>query len=117
VTVTPIRRRAAALLVALVLVPILAAAADAVVVRGRTSSWRPSSVSINRGERVVWRAVDGNHNVRSYGSNWNYARDLPEGTRVSKRFRSRGTFRFVCTIHGSVSGGTCSGMCGRVVVG
>lgn len=114
---TPMRRRAATLIVALVLVPSLAEAADAVVVRGRSSSWRPTSVSIARGERVVWRAVDGNHNVMSYGGNWSYARDLPEGERVRKRFRSRGTFRFVCTIHGSVSSGDCSGMCGRVVVG
>ena len=111
------RRLAAPLLVALVLVPTLAEAADAVVVRGRSSSWRPARVEIARGDRVVWRAVDGNHNVTSYGGNWSYARDLPEGTRVGKRFRSRGTFRFVCTFHGSVSGGTCDGMCGRVIVG
>jgi plastocyanin len=115
--VTRTRRRAATLIVALVLVPSLAETADAIVIRGRSSTWRPARVEIDRGERVVWRAVFGSHNVMSYGSNWNFVRDLPEGTRVGKRFRSRGRFRFYCSIHGNLAGGTCSGMCGRVVVG
>ena len=31
-------------------------------------------------------------------------------------FNSSGTFRFYCTIHGNVSGGNCTGMCGKVLV-
>ena len=107
-------------LLAVVFVTALAGSAQAVVIRGSLADggrWRPARVSIDRGDRVVWRAVDGDHNVRAYRGNWSYFRDLPEGERVRKRFRSRGTFRFVCTIHGNVADGTCSGMCGRVVVG
>jgi plastocyanin len=35
---------------------------------------------------------------------------------VSRRFRRTGTYRFFCSIHGNASGGTCTGMCGRVRV-
>ncbi len=41
----------------------------------------------------------------------------PGTSTAPRRFNKRGTYRFYCTIHGSVTGGTCSGMCGKVVVG
>ena len=107
-------------LLAVVFVTALAGSAQAVVIRGSLADggrWRPARVGIDRGDRVVWRAVEGNHNVRAYGGNWRYTRDLPEGERVRKTFRSGGRFKFFCAFHGVVSGVTCSGMCGRVVVG
>ncbi len=95
----------------------LAAPASAVtVIRGDGTQWRPSSVRIARGEVVRWKAVFRAHVVKSYGGNWTFRQSLAEGESVRHRFRSRGTFRFFCTIHGSVSGGVCSGMCGRVRV-
>lgn len=113
-------RRVAVALMSVLLTTALASVAEAAVIRGSTADggrWRPRSVTIDRGDRVVWRAVLGDHNVMSYRGNWDFNRDLPEGTRVSKRFRHRGTFRFYCSIHGNVLNGDCSGMCGRVVVG
>lgn len=98
----------------------LAGAAQAVVVRGSLADgglWRPARPSIDRGDRVVWRAVEGDHNVRAYGRNWSFFRDLQQGDRARKTFRSTGRFKFYCTIHGVVSGRTCDGMCGRVIVG
>ena len=63
-----------------------------------------------------WRAVEGSHTVKSRGTNWSYFRNLPVGTSVTRTFNRRGTFRYYCTIHGSVVNGVCSGMCGRIVV-
>jgi plastocyanin len=105
----------------LALVVLMAEAADATArIRGVLDDggrWRPRRVRIDRGERVVWRAVDGDHNVIAYGGNWTFSRDLPEGERVRRRFSERGRFRFYCSIHGSVIGGVCDGMCGRIRVG
>ncbi len=118
------RTQRAALAVALAAGLILASTgvADAVTVgvrgifNGTSFVWRPKTRSIGPGTTVRWRAVDGSHNVTSRGSNWSFFRSLPEGTSVTRTFRQRGTFRYLCTIHGNVSGGVCSGMCGRIVV-
>ena len=97
-------------------------AADAVTVgvrgifNGTRYVWSPKSRAIVPGTAIRWRAVDGSHNVKSRGSNWSYFRNLPRGTSVARTFNRRGTFRYFCTIHGSVSNGVCTGMCGRIVV-
>jgi plastocyanin len=93
-----------------------AASASAVTIRGSGTRWRPARVDIDRGDRVRWRAVSGTHTVRAYGGNWTFSARLDPGERVSRRFRQRGTYRFFCSIHGNVAGGTCTGMCGRVRV-
>ena len=96
-------------------------ASAAVVVRGTRASgnyvWRPKITRISRGTVVKWRAVIGSHTVKAYGGNWSFFRRLPNGTTVRRAFRHRGTFKFYCTIHGFLSGGVCSGMCGKIVVG
>jgi plastocyanin len=96
------------------------ASADTFRVRGLFDDgfvWRPKVRSIAVGDRIRWRAVEGNHNVKSRGANWSYFRDLPQGTAVARTFNRRGTFRYFCTIHGNVQDGVCTGMCGRIVVG
>jgi len=92
------------------------APATAVTIRGSGTQWRPARVNIDRGDRVRWRAASGNHTVRAYGGNWRFSRELAQGESVARRFRQRGTYRFFCSIHGSVSAGQCTGMCGRVRV-
>jgi plastocyanin len=96
--------------------------ADAVTVgvrgvfNGSRFVWSPAVKSINRGVIVRWRSVEGSHTVKSRGTNWSYFRNVPVGTSVARTFTRRGTFRYYCTIHGSVVNGVCSGMCGRIVV-
>jgi plastocyanin len=96
--------------------------ADAVTVgvrgvfNGTHFVWSPKVRTIARGTTVRWRAVDGNHTVKSRGANWSYLRNLPLGSSVARTFNRRGTFRYFCTIHGTVSNGVCTGMCGRIVV-
>lgn len=107
------------LVLATVLVAGGVAHADTLRVRGLFDGgyvWRPKTRSIVDGDRIRWKAVEGNHNVQSRGSNWSYFRNLPQGTSVTRTFNRRGTFRYYCTIHGNVQNGVCSGMCGRIVV-
>jgi plastocyanin len=111
------RAVASALAIVAVLASAPAAAADTTTVKGRGRDWRPAKVRIDRGDRVRWRGVSGTHTVRAWGGNWSFSERLRQGESVKRRFRSRGTFRFFCSIHGSVGGGMCSGMCGRVRVG
>lgn len=86
------------------------------IFNGTRFVWSPQTRSIVPGTTIQWRAVDGTHNVRSRGANWSYSRNLPNGASVARTFNRRGTFRYYCTIHGNVSNGVCSGMCGRIVV-
>ena len=107
-------------LVALVLMATLASAAT-FRVRARFIDndyrWRPKTLEVPTGSRVVWRIVEGTHNVRSIGSNWSKSSgNIAEGGSTSFRFDSRGTYRYRCTLHSELSSGTCTGMCGRVLV-
>ncbi|MCD6021859.1 MAG: hypothetical protein K0R20_1569 [Actinomycetia bacterium] len=96
--------------------------ADAVTVgvrgvfNGTRYVWKPKVRDVARTTTVRWRAVHGDHNVKSRGANWSYFRSIPNGTSVARTFNRRGTFRFYCTIHGNVANGVCSGMCGSIVV-
>jgi len=118
--IQPVRLLAVvAAILALLLGPIGPASAATARVRGLFDGsyvWRPKTRSIVEGDTIKWKAVEGNHNVQSRGSNWSFFRSLLEGTAVTRAFNNAGTYRYYCTIHGSVSGGTCSGMCGRIVV-
>ena len=116
--VTPIRKVLIVMACAGVLVVAAASAATATTVRGSGTHWRPATTSIARGGFIRWKAVSGNHIVKAYGSNWSYQRRIDQGEVTPRRtFNRRGTFRFFCSIHGNVSGGACTGMCGRIVVG
>jgi plastocyanin len=111
-----------ALVLAVAMTAGTAGTADAVTVgvrgifNGSRFVWSPAVRTINPGVIVRWRSVDGGHTVKSRGTNWSYFRNVPVGTSVTRTFNRRGTFRYFCTIHGSVVNGVCSGMCGRIVV-
>jgi plastocyanin len=114
-----IARTGRSVLVMATVVALLAMATPAAavqVVRGEGTRWSPASVSVSRGEAVRWRAVARGHVVKSLGSNWSYRRTIRQGESVRRVFDARGTFRFYCTIHGSLDGTRCVGMCGKVAV-
>ena len=116
------RKGLAALTIALALTAGTAGTADAVTVgvrgifNGSRYVWSPTAKAISRGVTVRWRSINGSHTVKSRGTNWSFFRNVPAGTSVTRTFNRRGTFRYYCTIHGSVVNGVCSGMCGRIVV-
>ena len=102
---------------ALVVGPVGAASATVdATVRGSGTSWNPARTSIHTGDTVRWKAVGSTHTVTAYGGNWSKDTRLSAGDTTRKTFNNSGTFKFYCTIHGDVSGGTCTGMCGRIVV-
>jgi plastocyanin len=93
-----------------------AQAAVAATIRGSGTSWNPTRVTINAGQTVRWKAVSGTHTVTAYGGNWSKNTVISAGETTRKTFKRTGVFKFLCTIHGDVSGGVCTGMCGRVRV-
>lgn len=113
----------AAVVLALVLLMPSPASSATFVVRARevssnTYRWRPARLEIAKGSKVVWRIVDGTHNVTATSNNWNKSTsNLVEGSKTAFTFRRNGTYRYRCTLHSSFSNGKCSGMCGKVVVG
>lgn len=81
--------------------------------------WEPASVSIAKGDTIVWANPTGkNHTVSSYGGNWSKSTQIGPGENTKKRFKKGGTFKFRCLVrgHSTLSDGRCIGMCGQVVV-
>ena len=80
--------------------------------------WRPKALSVPTGSRVVWKMVSGTHNVTSISNNWNKSSgNIGAGGTTAFTFNNGGTYRYRCTLHSTLSNGTCNGMCGKVVVG
>ncbi len=111
-----------AMAAAILLVLTYANPAQAVTVIKATDSltWSPSSVRVSTGATVRWTNPSTNtvrHRFKSYGHNWSFGPfNMPPGTSFHHTFNSTGTFKFFCTIHGSILNGVCSGMCGKVRV-
>jgi plastocyanin len=95
----------------------------AVLIRGVSTSngprWKPKSVSINKGAKVVWKAVSGPHTVTAYKGPWNKNTSLSRGEKTSFTFKKNGVYKYRCMIqgHSSLVNGVCTGMCGKVTVG
>ena len=104
------------------LIPHSGAATSRIKAAGSASSgfrWDPASKTVNKGDTVVWTNPTGkNHTVTAYGGNWSKNTQIAPGQQTSRRFTSRGTFKFRCLVrgHSAISDGRCVGMCGKVVV-
>ena len=110
----------AAAVIALVLALALPASAATVVKLTSVNRYKPGSVQIAKGGTIKWKNVSNKkHNIVAYSSNWNYKHTLLAGQAVTRRFASKGTFKYRCTVqnHSNLSGGNCSGMCGVIKVG
>jgi plastocyanin len=110
--------------VLLVTVLVLGSVASAATfrVRGKLTDsgyrWRPKTLSVPSGSRVVWKIVEGTHNVTSISNNWNKnSGNIGSGGSTAFTFNGGGTYRYRCTLHSTLSSGKCNGMCGKVVVG
>jgi plastocyanin len=82
-----------------------------------SNHFEPKSVSVGKGTTVVWKSACNKHSVTAYGGNWSKDATIAKGQTTSKKFKSKGTFKYRCKFHSSLVGGTCSGMCGKVTVG
>jgi plastocyanin len=82
-----------------------------------TFTWSPAATSVAKGARVTWKAVScGPHTVTAYSANWSKNTTLQNGATTSRVFSTKGTFKFRCRFHSTLSHGACSGMCGTVKV-
>jgi plastocyanin len=96
-------------------------AGAAVVIKGVNTTagyrWKPASVSVATGTKVVWKSVTGTHNVTAYKGKWSKSTTIQEGSQTSFVFKTAGVYKFRCTLHSALVNGVCSGMCGKVTVG
>jgi plastocyanin len=79
--------------------------------------FKPASLTVHRGTKVVWKAVCMKHTVTAYGGNWSKNVTILRGQTTSRTFKTRGVFKYRCKLHSSLVNGVCSGMCGKVTVG
>jgi plastocyanin len=118
-----VRRHLLSLILAATLLGAVATkpAQAATVIKGVSTTsgfrWKPHAVSVAKGTKVVWRAVDGTHTVTAWKGNWSKNTTIAQGTSTSFTFKRTGVYRFRCTFHSTLANGVCSGMCGRVTVG
>jgi plastocyanin len=87
-------------------------------IRGSCSfTWSPKTVTVGTGARVTWKSAScGPHTVTAWSSNWSKDTTLQTGQTTSRTFAKKGTFKYRCRFHSSLSGAVCSGMCGTVKV-
>lgn len=89
-------------------------------------AFRPASVSISMGTKVVWKnaTISTTHTVTSYKGRWTKNTVVGAGSTTSFTFNSTGMFSYYCSIHAHITpSGTCvanagipTRMCGSVVV-
>jgi plastocyanin len=83
-------------------------ASGAATVRMKDNFFRPGTMRVQKGTRVVWRNAGANpHTTTSNSGKWNSG-TLQPGETFKRRFRKVGRFRYHCQIH--------AGMTGRIVV-
>jgi plastocyanin len=70
--------------------------------------FEPGRVTIDVGDKVTWRNVEGRHTVTL--RNGKYDKVIDGDDKVSRKFRNAGTFRYYCRFH------TAQGMKGKVIV-
>ena len=60
----------------------------------------PPTVTVSKGTRVIWRWVgDDLHNVRVTRGPRKFHSDYQDSGRFSRKLRTRGTYKLVCTVH------------------
>jgi plastocyanin len=103
---------AAATLIAGPLALAPAAPADAATVVKATGNltFKPKTLNVNKGTKVVWKnTCSCTHTVTATSNNWSKNTTLQSGDTTSFTFKRKGTYKYHCTIH--------AGMSGKVVVG
>jgi plastocyanin len=77
-------------------------------VKAKNFKFAAKKVTIQKGDKVTWKNVEGRHTVTF--RNGSFDKALSGSKRVSKKFNRTGTFRYYCRPHKSL------GMKGKVVV-
>jgi plastocyanin len=98
------RKLAVAAVAAFAVAVVPAHAASSKTVAVKNNSFSPSSVSIRKGDKVVFKWTQGGvpHNVTPAKGGNGSATSSKKGFTFSKTFTSAGTFNYVCTIHSNM---------------
>jgi plastocyanin len=121
------KRVAAAALAASFVVLVSPASAQASPARVRIVdfAFKPASVSVSKGAKVVWKNASATtHSVTAYKGQWSKDTTVVGGSTTSFTFSRTGTFKYYCKFHAHITpSGTCvantgipTRMCGTVVV-
>jgi plastocyanin len=112
---------------AMALVLPTAAHASPVKVKIVNYHFKPSKVSISKGQKVVWHnATAGTlHSVTAYKGSWSKDSSVSAGSSTSFTFNQTGTFKYYCKYHAHITAagkcvantGISTAMCGVVLVG
>jgi plastocyanin len=88
------------------------------VARDDGYAWNKDFVSVDKGDKVVWKNPTGvAHTVTFYkGPGPDKDTRIAAGERTSKTFRRTGAYYYRCKLHSELQDGECSGMCGHVHV-
>jgi len=79
------------------------------VVKAVNFEFKPKNLTIAKGTKVTWKNVSGKHTVTFKTLNYDKTISANHKT-VSKTFRQKGTFRYICRFHKSL------GMTGKIIV-
>ena len=83
-------------------------ASRSVTVTIKGFKFKPATVNVSRGDRVVWVNRDRAPHTATRGGSFDTGR-IKSGRAVAVKFNSRGTYRYLCSLHPD--------MTGKVVVG
>src|SRR3954451_23744964 len=72
-------------------------------------SFKPKTITIQKGQTVTWKWVNGSHTVTFVKGSYSKSLNKANPTRT-RTFKNAGTFKYYCSIHRSL------GMTGKVVV-
>jgi plastocyanin len=97
--------------------PVTPAGARRAKVTMGSATFSPDFKHVKPRTKVIWKnASNSLHNVTAYGGGWNKSSSVSPGARTSKKFKKKGTYFYRCTIHSTLSGDDCNGMCGVIHV-
>jgi plastocyanin len=85
-----------------------ATASRSVTVNIKDFKYKPGTIAINPGDRVVWANLDKVKHTATKGGSFTTGKIKP-GRAVAVRFSAKGTYRYHCTLHDE--------MFGKIVVG
>ena len=85
-----------------------ATASKSVNVSIKGFKYKPGTIDINKGDRVVWTNFDSVKHTATRGGSFTTGKIKPGGA-VAVRFGAKGTYRYHCTLHPE--------MTGKIVVG
>ena len=103
------RRIGGVSLIASLVLGIGVAQAAGATVSGSNYSFKPRTVTIQKGQTVTWKWVNGSHTITFVKGTYDKALNKANPTR-SRVFRRAGTFKYYCRFHRTL------GMTGKVVV-